>query len=87
MPIELSSDRRIRLTLELQRFYGKEFDEELSPFRSDKLIEFFLGALGPHVYNQAVQDARAFMLRKLEDLDGEVYAGDAGQACGRSPRT
>jgi uncharacterized protein (DUF2164 family) len=77
MAVKLSEDRRTRLTLELQRFYRKEFDEELSPFRSDKLIDYFLGALGPHVYNQAVQDARAFMLRKLEDLDGEVYVRDA----------
>ena len=76
MAVKLSEDRRTRLTLELQRFYRQEFDEELSPFRSDKLIDFFVGALGPHVYNQAVQDARAFMLRKLEDLDGEVYARD-----------
>ena len=74
MPIELADDRRQRLILNLQGFFLEEFDEELTEFRAGKLIEFFLGALGPHVYNQAVQDARGFMLRKLEDLDGEVYA-------------
>jgi uncharacterized protein (DUF2164 family) len=74
MPIELADDRRQRLILNLQGYFLEEFDEELTEFRAGKLIEFFLGALGPHVYNQAVQDARGFMLRKLEDLDGEVYA-------------
>ena len=52
----------------------KEFDEELSPFRAEQLLDFFLAALGPHVYNQAVQDARGFMQRKLDELDGEVAA-------------
>jgi uncharacterized protein (DUF2164 family) len=74
MAIELADDRRQQLILSLQGFYLEEFDEEISGFRVEKLIDFFLGALGPHVYNQAVQDARGFMQRKLEDLDGEVYA-------------
>lgn len=29
--------------------------------------------LGPPVYNQAIQDARAFMAEKLGDLDAEYY--------------
>lgn len=74
MPIELTDDRRMRLIETLQGFFLSEFDEELSKFRAERLIDFFVGSLGPHVYNQAVQDARGFMLRKLEDLDGEVFA-------------
>ncbi len=30
-------------------------------------------ALGPPVYNQAVQDARGFVQEKLDDLDAEFY--------------
>jgi uncharacterized protein (DUF2164 family) len=30
-------------------------------------------SLCPAVYNQAVQDVRAHLQRKLDDLDGEVY--------------
>jgi uncharacterized protein (DUF2164 family) len=37
------------------------------------VLDFFLERLGPQVYNQGVQDARGFVLRKLDDLDGEVY--------------
>jgi len=29
--------------------------------------------VGPPLYNQAVADTRGFILRKLEDLDGELY--------------
>lgn len=77
MAIELAEDRRERLIRALQGFYLEEFDEEVSPFRAEQLLDFFLGALGPQVYNQAVQDARGFMLRKLDDLDGEVYASES----------
>lgn len=76
MALELSEDRRAELSSALRGFYLTEFDEELSAFRADQLLDFVLGAIAPPVYNQAVQDARAFMLRKLEDLEGEVYASD-----------
>ncbi|MGD2067858.1 MAG: DUF2164 domain-containing protein [Gemmatimonadota bacterium] len=77
MAIELAEERRGRLVQALQGFYLEEFDEEISPFRAEQLLDFFLGTLGPQVYNQAVQDARGFVLRKLDDLDGEVYASEA----------
>lgn len=73
MAIELETGRRERLVEALQGFYLEEFDEELSPFRAEQLLDFVLERLGPQVYNQAVQDARVFMQRKLDDLDGEVH--------------
>ncbi|MGD8322372.1 MAG: DUF2164 domain-containing protein [Gemmatimonadota bacterium] len=73
MSVELSDDRRSQLVLALQGFYHQELDERLSAFRAEQLLDFFVGALAPHVYNQAVQDARTFMQRKLDELDGEVY--------------
>lgn len=73
MKIELSEERRAEIVRRIQGFYLEQFEEELSAFRADHLLDFFLEALGPQVYNQAVQDARAFMLRKLEDLEGEVW--------------
>jgi uncharacterized protein (DUF2164 family) len=49
-----------------------------------QVLDFFLEALGPRGYNQAVQDARGFMMRKLDDLDGEVHEPEASR--GRSAR-
>ncbi len=77
MAIELTEERRERLVSRLAGFYQEEFDEEISAFRAEQVLDFFLDALGPQVYNQAVQDARGFMLRKLEDLDGEVHERDS----------
>lgn len=74
MTVNLSDERRKQLMLGLEGFYLEEFDEELSSFRAERILEFVLEAVGPHIYNQAVQDARAFMQRKLDELDGEVSA-------------
>ncbi len=73
MSIKLADARRQRLIEGLEGFYRREFDEEMSTLRAGLLLDFFLDALGPQVYNQAVQDARGFMQRKLDDLDGEVF--------------
>ena len=73
MAIELEETRRARLVSNIQGFFLEEFDEDLSAFRAEQILDYFLGALGPQVYNQAVQDARRFMQDRLDDLDGEVY--------------
>ena len=76
MTIELEDDRRKRIAAKLQEFYRDEFDEKLSAFRAEQLLDFLLTAVGPQIYNQAVQDARAFMQQKLDDLDAEIHERD-----------
>jgi uncharacterized protein (DUF2164 family) len=71
--IKLSDERRKAILDSLPGFYREVFDDDLSRYRAERLLEFFLRALGPAVYNEAIQDARRFMLEKLEDLDVEFY--------------
>ena len=74
--IELTSERRERLVGQLQTLFASEFDETLSEFRAEQILELMLKTLGPGIYNQAVQDVRAHLQSKLDDLDGEVYVDD-----------
>ena len=76
MRIRLDEERKSALIRSLQDFFRENFDEELSPFRAQQILDFFMKALGPQVYNQAIQDARGFMQEKLEDLDAEFYEGE-----------
>lgn len=73
MKIELDPARRQRATVHLQKLFSTEFDEKLSDFRAAEIIDLMVRTLGPDIYNQAVQDVRAHMQSKLDDLDGEVY--------------
>ncbi len=61
------------LSAAIQQMFLEEFERDLSEFQAQRLIDFFMSQLGPPVYNQAIQDARAYIQLKLDDLDGEVY--------------
>ncbi|HIF06570.1 MAG TPA: DUF2164 domain-containing protein [Gemmatimonadetes bacterium] len=73
MTFEIDEERKERLISQLQEFFLDQFDEEISPFRAEQVLDFSSEALGPQIYNQAVQDARKYMQQQLDDLDGEVY--------------
>jgi uncharacterized protein (DUF2164 family) len=76
--LHLDETRRERLITSLQGFHMERFDEDISAFRAEQIVDFMLGSLGAQVYNQAVQDARAYMQLKLDDLDGEVHVVPEG---------
>ncbi|NNF27640.1 MAG: DUF2164 domain-containing protein [Gemmatimonadetes bacterium] len=73
MQLRLDEDRRSQMIGRLRGFFLDSFDEELSEFRAEQLMDFVLRDLAPAVYNQAVQDCRGFIQSRLDDLDGEVY--------------
>ena len=75
--IRLTDERRKAILRDLKEFCLETFDEELSDFRAEQVLDFFVRVLGPPVYNQGVQDARAFMLEKLEDLGADLYEREA----------
>ncbi|MFL5537524.1 MAG: DUF2164 domain-containing protein [Longimicrobiaceae bacterium] len=73
MRVRLSDERRAALVRLLRNHFEDQFDDELSDFRAEGLIDFFVRELGPPVYNQGVRDACAYMQGKLTDVEGEVY--------------
>ncbi len=76
MKIELDKGRKSAICEALIGFYKSEFDEDLSEFRAEELVEFLHMQIGPSLYNQAIQDARKFMSEKLDDLDTEFYVSE-----------
>jgi len=78
MAVTLDEARRAELIRKLQGFFVQEFDDELSAFRAEAILDFFVETLGPSVYNQGVQDARIFMAQKLDDLDAEIHERERG---------
>ena len=73
MRIRLSDERRVRMLDSIRKYFEDNFDEPLSDFRAEGLLDFFVRELGPPVYNQAIRDASAYMQEKLTDLEGEIY--------------
>ena len=76
MRIRLPPERRALLIRSLKEHFTAEFDEPISDFRAEGLLDFFVRELGPPVYNQGVRDASSFMQEKLGDIEGEVYESE-----------
>jgi len=74
--VRVSAERRTELVAVIKRYFADEFDEALSDFRAEALLDFFLRTLAPSVYNQGVRDAARAMQEKLTDLDAELYAAE-----------
>ena len=71
--IRLSDERRAQLLEALKVYFADEFDDQLSDFKADGLLDFFVRSLGPPIYNQGVRDAASYLQARLADIDGEVY--------------
>ncbi len=71
--VKLTDERRERVLAATSRFFAETFDDQLSDFRREALLDFFIKELGAPVYNQAIQDVRAAMQEKLQDLEGEFW--------------
>lgn len=68
--IEFSKDIREGLITHIQEFFRTEKSEDVSKFQAETILNFVIDVIGPHIYNQAITDAHAFMLDKLEDMYG-----------------
>jgi uncharacterized protein (DUF2164 family) len=78
MRIRLSPERRASLLRAIKEYFSAEFEEPLSDFRAQGLLDFFVRELGPPVYNQGVRDASGYMQEKLADIEGEVSERENG---------
>ena len=76
MRIRLTDERRARLLRSVRKFFAAELDHELGDLAAERIVDFFAKELGAPVYNQAIQDARAFLQSRLDDLEGEFYEPD-----------
>jgi len=76
MRIRLGEERRERMLRSVRRFFADELDLELGDLAASRILDFFTRELGAPIYNQAIQDARAHLQSKLDDLEGEFYEPD-----------
>ena len=69
MDLKLTDAQRDGLRQKLVAIYFDEFDDEISDFKADCLLDAFLEKLAPAIYNSAVQDMKRFMFTQLEDME------------------
>ena len=71
--IQLNEERRAEMLKEIQAFHREALDEDIGDLRARLFLDFLLKRVAPVIYNQALNDAAAFVSDKLVDLEGELF--------------
>lgn len=66
--MELSKELKQQAIEDLKGYFIQNREEELGDLGAGLLLDFIIERIGPAVYNQAIQDAHAFMSEKVEEL-------------------
>ncbi len=73
MSIKFPKEREERVLAAIKRYALESFDEELGDLRASLFLDFVLKTVGPTIYNQAISDAQAFLLKSAGDLETVCY--------------
>ena len=73
MPIDLNPTARDALVRALRTYLKDEFDVEAGGMEAMVFLDFITERFGPHIYNQALHDARALLQVKLEAMGESLY--------------
>jgi len=74
--IELSAQAQKDAVGSIQLYFEVNMPEMIGELPAGMLLNFFLEEIGPAIYNKAIADAQARMLRRVDDLSGELYVDE-----------
>ena len=69
MKIKLSPQQKTLLRQKTIALFKENFDEDISDFKADQILDAFIEKLGPAIYNTAIEEMKIYMMNQLEDLD------------------
>ncbi|MEN8254052.1 MAG: DUF2164 domain-containing protein [Verrucomicrobiota bacterium] len=73
MPIDYSKEEKESAIRSIQRFFEEEMETDIGELQATFLLDFFAKELAPLAYNQGVDDAKNYMMLKMEDVNGTCY--------------
>ena len=65
---QIDDHAKNQMTDEIKRYFLEERGEELGDLAALLILEFVADKLGPHFYNNGIQDAHEFMSQRVEDI-------------------
>lgn len=66
--IEFSPERKKQLINDLMMYFEQERDEEIGLLAAEMMIDFLIDKIGGEVYNQALDDAKLWFSKKMDDI-------------------
>ncbi len=71
--INLTDEERKKLQEEIIYYFETERDEKLGIIASENILDFFLDNLGKALYNKALDDAKRWYSKRMEDIEADYY--------------
>lgn len=68
----LTKEESKKAVEELITYFENERDETLGYIGAEELLDFFMEKVGPHVYNQGIEDARDALQKGKDAIDFEL---------------
>jgi len=68
--LKLPKEHREQALTEIKQYFFQQRDEEIGDLSALLLLDFFEEKLAPLYYNLAINDAKALLLERIEDLHG-----------------
>lgn len=71
--ITLTSEEKNQLLQEIVYYFETEREEKLGIIGSEKILDFFMDSLGVFIYNRALDDAKRWHDKRMEDVEADYY--------------
>ena len=71
--IEFSKEQKTRLVDQIQKYFGRELDQDIGEFDAEFLLDFFSEKVGTYYYNEGLNDAKLLLDEKLETITESFY--------------
>lgn len=71
--ITLSDDEKKQMLEDIKYYFATERDEDLGIIASESILDFFMETLGKCIYNKALDDAKLWYSRRMEDVEADFY--------------
>jgi uncharacterized protein (DUF2164 family) len=72
--IKITPEQKKQLLEEIIYYFETERDEKLGIIASESILDFFLDNLGRFIYNKALDDAKIWFTKRLEDVEADFYS-------------
>lgn len=71
--LHLSEDQKKALREEIHTYYLNERGEDIGIIHQEGILDLFLEHLAPMIYNKALDDAKYWYSRRLQDIEDDFY--------------
>jgi len=71
--IKLTDDQKKNIKEAIHAYYLDERGEDIGIIHQEGLFDVFMEELAPIIYNKALDDARSWYTRRLNDIEADYY--------------